>query len=134
MGLRIFSWQGWLYTVCRSVRIERIDKRGIRSVRCAVRLSWFCACVGLWFIARVINITLGVRLSWFLRLCWFMIYRTRNITFGVCFSWFLRLCWFMVCRTRNITLGVRLSWFFSCACVGLWFIEPGIVCAERTVR
>ena len=34
--------------------------------------------VGLWFIERGINITLGVRLSWFLRLCWFMVYRTRN--------------------------------------------------------
>ena len=45
----------------------------------------------------------------FLRLCWFMVYRTRNITFGVCLSWFLRLCWFMVYRTKNITVGVRLS-------------------------
>ena len=53
----------------------------------------------------------GVPLSWFLRLCWFMIYRTRNITFGVPLSWFLRLCWFMIYRTRNITFGVRLSWF-----------------------
>ena len=34
----------------------------------------------------------GVPLSWFLRLCWFMIYRTRNITFGVRLSWFLLLC------------------------------------------
>ena len=33
VGIRIFSWQEWLYTVCRSVRIERIDKRGIRSVK-----------------------------------------------------------------------------------------------------
>ena len=33
VGLRVFSWQEWLYTVCRSVRIERIDKRGIRSVK-----------------------------------------------------------------------------------------------------
>ena len=48
-------------------------------------------------------------LSWFLRLCWFMVYRTTNITFGVRLSWFLRLCWFMVYRTRNITVGVRLS-------------------------
>ena len=38
----------------------------------------FCACFGLWFIERGINITLGVRLSWFLRLCCFMVYRTRN--------------------------------------------------------
>ena len=27
----------------------------------------------------------------------------------MCLSWFLRLCWFMVYRTRNITVGVRLS-------------------------
>ena len=42
-----------------------------------------CACVGLWFIERGINITFGVRLSLILRLCWFMVYRTRNITVGV---------------------------------------------------
>ena len=30
-----------------------------------------------------------------------MVYRTRNITFGVHLSWFLRLCWFVVYRTRN---------------------------------
>ena len=37
MGLRIFSWQELLYTVCRSVRIEQIDKSGIRSVKCVLR-------------------------------------------------------------------------------------------------
>ena len=73
-------------------------------------LSWFLRLC--WFVVyRTRNITLGVRLSWFLRLCWFMVHRTTNITFGVCLSWFLRLCCFMVYRTRNITFGVRLSWF-----------------------
>ena len=33
----------------------------------------------------------------------------------------LRLCWFMVYRVRNV-------WF--CACVGLWFIEQGILHLE----
>ena len=37
MALGIFSWQEWLYTVCRSVRIEQIDKSGIRSVKCVLR-------------------------------------------------------------------------------------------------
>ena len=62
----------------------------------------FCARVGLWFIERGINITLGVRLSWFLRLfgLWF-IERGINITLGVRLSWFLPLCWFMVYRTRK---------------------------------
>ena len=41
---------------------------------------------------RTRNITVGMRLSWFLRFCWFMVYRTTNITFGVRLSWFLRLC------------------------------------------
>ena len=51
------------------------------------------------------------------------------------FSWLLRLCWFMINRTSNITVGVCLSWF--CACVGLWFIERGILhleCASLAVR
>ena len=33
----------------------------------------------------------------------------RILHFLVRLSWFLRLCWFMVYRTRNITVGVRLS-------------------------
>ena len=37
MALRIFSCQEWLYTVCRSVRIERVDKCGIRSVKSVLR-------------------------------------------------------------------------------------------------
>ena len=79
-----------------------------------VCLSWFLRLC--WFIVyRKRNITVGVRLSWFLRLCWFMVYRTRNITFGVCLSWFLRLCWFMVYR--------RVCGY--CACVGTSFIERG---------
>ena len=33
----------------------------------------------------------------------------------------LRLCWYIVYRTRNVWL---------CACVGLWFIERGILHLE----
>ena len=47
MGLRIFSWQEWLYTVCRSVRIERIDNRGIRSVKSVLRSVNRISLVGL---------------------------------------------------------------------------------------
>ena len=154
VGLRIFSWQEWLYTVCRSVRIERIDNRGytVCKVCVTVRKSHLLerAYCGFWvvLIYRRRKITFGVCLSWFLRLCWFMVYRgmcgfalllvhrlyneecvalrlrwfmvyrTRNITSGVFLSWFLRLCWSMVYRTRNITAGVRLSWFLRLC----WFM------------
>ena len=47
MGLRIFSWQEWLYTICRSVRIEQIDKRGIRSVKSVLRSVNRISLVGL---------------------------------------------------------------------------------------
>ena len=36
-GTQNISWQELLYTVCRSVRIERIDNRGIRSVKNVLR-------------------------------------------------------------------------------------------------
>ena len=154
VGLRIFSWQEWLYTVCRSVRIERIDKRGIRSVRSVLRSVNRISLVGLeifswqeWLytvgrsvrierIDKKRNITVGVHLSWFLRLCWFMVYRTRNnITLGVRISWFLRLCWFIVIERGILYLGCAFLGF--CACVGLWFIERGILqleCASLALR
>ena len=71
VGLTIFSQQEWLYTVCRSVRIERIDKRGIRSVKCVLRSVNRMSLVGLrmfglWFIERGIFqlqcASLGVRI------------------------------------------------------------------------
>ena len=65
---------------CACVGLWFIE-RGILHLECA--FLGFCACVGLLFIERGINITLGVlRLSWFLPLCWFMVYRTRkNLAF-----------------------------------------------------
>ena len=47
MRLTIFSWQEWLYTVCRSVRIEQIDKSSIRSVKCVLRSVNRISLVGL---------------------------------------------------------------------------------------
>ena len=61
-------------TLCGNLSLER----GILHFECA--FLGFCACVGLWFMERGINITIGVRLSWFLRFCWFMVYRTRRLS------------------------------------------------------
>ena len=59
----------WL---CTGVGLWFIE-RGILRLECT--FLGFCACVGLWFIERG---TVEVRLSWFLHLCWFMVYRTRS--------------------------------------------------------
>ena len=62
MGLRIFSWQELLYTVCRSVRIERIDKRGIRSVKSVLRSVNRISLVGQnIFMARAVIYSLSIR-------------------------------------------------------------------------
>ena len=102
-GTKYVSWQELFYTVCPSVRIERIDNRGIRSVKSVLRsvnrislvfieqgklhlecaFLGFCACVGLWFIERRI-------------------------------------------------LHLECAFLGFCACVGLWFIERGILPVSYT--
>ena len=80
------------------------------------RLFWFFTYNNITFRHKHKNLERAYRGFWVV-----LIYRGRKITFGVCLPRLLSLCWFMVYRTRNVWL---------CACVGLWFIERGILHLE----